>query len=95
MLEELSANDPDVNITEEILLLVGIVISIPIFMRYFSLSLENKLNRRLNVILGGFFVIWDLSFLIVVFYSLDPAYEIFHGFVHLILTVLIFQNAWK
>ncbi|MHA2252823.1 MAG: DUF6326 family protein [Candidatus Kariarchaeaceae archaeon] len=95
MIDEIRANESDVEITNELLLIMAIIMSIPIFMSFLSLTLKDKVNRRANIIIGLFFVVWDVGFLIAIIGWQDPAYEIFMGFVYLVFTSLVVWYAWK
>ena len=94
MLEEMIAGNTDVPITNELLLVMSIIMAIPIFMSFLSLTLNYKANRRANLSVGIFFVVWELVFLIFV-YSKSPAYEMFWGLAYLTFAALVVWYAWK
>jgi uncharacterized membrane protein len=94
MLEEMIAGNTDVPITNELLLVMSIVMAIPIFMSFLSLTLKYKANRRANLSAGIFFVVWELIFLILL-YSKSPAYEMFWGLAYLTFAALVVWYAWK
>ncbi len=94
MLEEMIAGNTDVPITNELILVMSMIMAIPIFMSFLSLTLKYKANRRANLSVGIFFVVWELIFLIFV-YSKAPAYEMFWGLAYLIFAALVVWYAWK
>ena len=96
-LKELIAGDTAVRVTRELLLVFAILFVIPIFMVFLSVALKDKANRRANIILGIFFVGFDLLFLILLLFVLpaSPAYDIFLAFVYPVFTGLVVWHAWK
>jgi hypothetical protein len=92
-LEEFIEGTSGMTITNELLLVMSIIFMVPIFMSFLSLTLKDKANRWANRIIGIFFVVFDLGFLII-FWE-PPAYEIFWGFVYLVFTALVVWYAWK
>jgi len=94
MLEEMIAGTSDIAVTNELILVMSIILAVPIFMSVLSLVIKEKANRLVNLGVGIFFVIWELVFLITV-YSQSPAFEIFWGLVYLIFAVLVVYFAWK
>jgi len=94
MLEEMIAGTSDIAVTNELILVMSIILAVPIFMSVLSLVIKEKANRLVNLGVGIFFVIWELVFLITV-YSQSPAFEIFWGLVYLIFAVLVVSFAWK
>ena len=96
ILEEIIAGDSQVPITHEFLLVMAIIMVLPIFMSFLSLTLKDKANRWANLSIGIFFVGFDLIFLIfTLFLWQAPAYEIFLGIVYLVFTALVVWYAWK
>jgi len=93
-LEEFIEGTTGMTITNELLLVMSIVFSVPIFMSYLSLTLKDKVNRWANRCIGIFFVVFDLMFLIL-FWQENPSYEIFWSFVYLVFTALVVWYAWK
>ena len=83
----------DVDITNELILGLGMLLSLPIIMTYLSVALETKWNRRLNLGLGTFFALFDLAFLLMILG--DPAFEIYYGFLYFVFTALVAWNAWN
>ena len=69
---------------------------VPIFMSFLSLTLQDKANRRANLIIGIFFAGFDLIFLILVLFVWQAlAYERILYVVYLVFTSLIVWHAWK
>ncbi len=93
-LKELVAGTTEIIVTNEMLLVMSIILAVPIFMSYLSLTLKDKANRRANLSIGIFFVVWELVFLIFV-YSQAPAYEMFWGIAYLVFAALVVWYAWK
>ena len=79
--------------TADVLLISAITMEIPIFMGALSLLLKEKVNRKVNMIIGIFFVLYSLMFLVSAF-SL-AAYEIVLASALVLLAVLIVGYAWK
>jgi len=94
VLEEMIAGTSGITVTNELLLVMSIVMAVPIFMSFLSLTLKDKVNRLANLSVGIFFVVWELVFLIF-FYIQSPAYEIFWGIAYLIFAALVVWYAWK
>ena len=94
MLAQFMDGTSQIAVTTELILIMSIVMAVPIFMSFLSLTLKDKVNRWANLIVGGFFVLWELVFLIFV-YSQAAAYEMFWGFVYLIFVALVVWFAWK
>ena len=78
ILEEMIAGTTDIQVTDELLLIMSILMSIPIFMSFLSLILPYKTNRFANLGVGIFFVAFEIIFMITVYLS-GPVYEIFWG----------------
>ena len=93
-LNELVSGTSEIPVTDMMLLILSIILSIPIFMSFLSLTLNAKANRRANLSVGIFFVLFELVFLIFV-YSQAPAYEVFWGFAYLIFAALVVRYAWQ
>ena len=93
-LKELVAGTTEITVTNEMLLVLSIIMAVPIFMSFLSLTLKDKANRWANLSVGIFFVVWELVFLIFV-YSQDAAYEIFWGIAYLVFAALVVWYAWK
>jgi len=93
-LKELVAGTSEIPVTNTMLLVLSIILAIPIFMSFLSLTLKDKPNRRANLGMGIFFVLFELIFLIFV-YSQAPVYEMFWGFTYLVFAALVVWYAWK
>ena len=92
-LNELLAGTTDIPVTNTMLLVLSIILSVPIFMSFLSLVLKEKANRRANLSIGIFFVAWEIFFLAFV-YSQAPGYEMFWGIAYLIFVSLVVWYAW-
>jgi hypothetical protein len=92
-LNELLAGTADIAVTDVMLVVLSAILAIPIVMSVLSLTLKDKVNRRVNLITGALFVVWELIFLIFV-YSQAPLYEIFWGFAYLVFVTLVVWYAW-
>lgn len=93
-LKELVAGTSEITVTNTLLLVMSIIMAIPIFMSFLSLTLKDRTNRWANLIVGTFFVMFELVFLIFV-YSKAATYEIFWGLTYLIFAALVVWYAWK
>ena len=93
-LNELVSGTTEIPVTNTMLLVMSMIVSIPIVMSFLSLVLKEKANRRANLSAGIFFVAWEVIFLIFV-YSQDAAYEIFWGVAYLLFVSLVVWYAWK
>ncbi len=94
MLEQLIAGTSEITVTNTLLLVMSIIMAIPIFMSFLSLTLKDKANRWANLIIGTFFVVWEVVFLIFV-YLPGAVYEIFWGIAYLVFAALVVWYAWK
>ena len=92
-LNELIDGTTDVIVTNQLLLIMSFVFSIPIFMTFLSLALKYKVNRLTNLIFGMFFVLFDLIFLVL--FLGEFSYETFWSFVYPIFPILIVWYALK
>ncbi len=93
-LREMIAGTFDFSVSNELFLVMSLIMAIPIFMSFLSLTLKERANRWTNLITGMFFVVWEIVF-IILFYINMPVYEIFWGVVYLVFAVLIVWYAWK
>ena len=93
-LKELVAGTTEITVTNEMILVMSMILAVPILMSFLSLTLKDKANRWANLSVGIFFVVWELVFLIFV-YSQDAAYEIFWGIAYLVFVALVVWYAWK
>ena len=96
MLEEMIAGTTAVQVTNELLLVMSILMAVPIFMSFLSLTLKYKANRRANISIGIFFVAFDLIFLGgTLFLRAFSAVETFWAIAYLVFTSLVVWYAWK
>ncbi len=95
-LKELLAGTSAVPVTNELLLVMSIIFAVPILMSFLALILKDKANRRANLSIGIFFVMFDLIFLgLALFLWPFSAYETFWSIVYLTFTTLVVWYAWK
>ncbi len=78
-------------VTQMSLLLISIVTIIPACMIYFSLTLNSKTNRILNIAMGIFHVIIGIVNII----GTTWYFYMFYGALLIIVAILIVLNAWK
>ncbi len=96
MLEEFIEGTTGMTITNELLSVMSIIFMVPIFMSFLTLTLRYPTIRKANLIIGIFFVVFDIAFLILsLFVNQEPAYEIIWGIVYLVFTALVVWYAWK
>jgi len=93
-LKQLVAGTSEITVTNTLLLVMSIILAVPIFMSFLSLTLKDKANRWANLIIGIFFVVFELVFLIFV-YLQAAGYEIFWGIAYLVFAALVVWYAWK
>ncbi len=95
-LNELVQGSSDVPVTSGLLLIMSIIFAVPILMIVLSLTLADKANRWANRILGIFFALFDLGFLVLaLFFWPFSSYEAFWSFMYLFFTGLVTWYAWK
>ena len=94
VLKEFVAGTTKVPITDAMLLGFSVILAVPILMSFLSLTLKYPTVRWANLIIGTFFVLFELYFLIS-FYLQDPAYEMFWGIAYLSFALLVVWYAWK
>jgi hypothetical protein len=94
VLKELVAGTTGAPITDAMLLGFSVILAVPILMSFLSLTLKYPTVRWANLIVGTFFVLFELYFMIS-FYLQDPAYEIFWGIAYLSFALLVVWYAWK
>ena len=92
-LKELVEGPTTVIVTNELLLIMSLIFSVPIFMIFLSLILEYKVNRLTNLITGIFFILFDLIFLVLFLGAFS--YETFWSIVYPVFPVLIVWYAWR
>ena len=93
VLKELVAGTAGVPITDAMLLGFSVILAVPILMTFLSLTLKYPTVRWANLIVGTFFVLFELYFMFA-FYLQDPAYEIFWGIAYLSFSLLVVWYAW-
>ena len=93
MLKELVGGTAEVPITEAMLLGFSVILAVPILMSFLSLTLKYPTVRWANLIVGTFFVLFELYFMFT-FYLQGPAYEIFWGIAYLSFALLVVWHAW-
>jgi hypothetical protein len=92
MLEDLIAGETEgLQITHELLLVSAVVMLIPIFMVFLSVTLPYKANRWANIIFGLFFIGFDL----VGLPTYTSAYAVLLILVGLLFNALTVWYAWK
>ena len=92
ILEKLIAGETEgMQITHELLLVSAIVMLIPIFMVFLSVTLPYKANRWANIIFGVFFIGFDLIGLP----TYTSAYAVVLIIVGLLFNALTVWYAWK
>jgi hypothetical protein len=94
MLKQLISGTSEITVTNELLLVMSIIMAVPIFMSFLSLTLPYKANRWANLSIGIFFVAFEIYFLIFV-YLPGAVYEIFWGIAYLVFAALVVWYAWK
>jgi heme A synthase len=94
MLRQLVSGTSEITVTNELLLVMSIIMAVPIFMSFLSLTLPYKANRWANLSIGIFFVAFEIGFLIFV-YLPGAVYEVFWGFAYLVFAALVVWYAWK
>ena len=94
VLNQMIAGTTDVPVTGQLILIMSTVMLIPIFMSFLSLTLPDRANRLANLIVGTFFVLWEIVFLLFVYIG-SPAYEVFWGIAYLVFVSLVVWYAWR
>lgn len=79
--------------TPDILLISAITMEIPIVMGALSLLLKDKANRKVNMIIGIYYLCYSLMFLFSSFFM--ATYEIVLASALFVFAVLIVMYAWK
>ena len=96
MLEEMIAGITDVPVTNGLLLVMSALFTVPILMSFLTLTLKHPAVRWANLVIGGFFVIFDLAFLLLALFAWQsPGYEVYWSFVYPVFTALVVWFAWK
>jgi hypothetical protein len=95
-LQSLIANTGAVVASRELLLVMSIIFVVPIFMSVLTLTLKYPVIRWANRIIGIFFALFDLVFLVLALFVWRSAgYEIVWSIAYLVFTILIVWYAWK
>jgi hypothetical protein len=95
-LKALLANTGPIVITPELLLVMSIIFVVPIFMSVLTLALKYPVVRWANRIIGIFFAMFDLVFLVLALFVWRSAgYEIVWSIAYFVFTILIVWYAWK
>ena len=93
ILEQIIAGEvAGMQITQMFLLGSAILMAIPSVMIFLSLTLNDKVNRWVNIILG---IIYTGVIIMTLLMPGTWAYYIFYGIVEVVLTALIVWHAWK
>ena len=90
-LKELVAGTTEITVTNEMLLVLSIILAVPIFMSFLSLTLPHSPNRWANIIVAIFFLLYTLIGL----GRYPSAYDRFLLFVSLVVNGLTVWYAWK
>jgi hypothetical protein len=93
VLREMVAGTAQVPITDAMLLGFSLILAVPILMSLLSLTLKYPTVRWANLIVGAFFVLFELYFMFAI-YLQRPAYEIFWGIAYLSFALLVVWYAW-
>lgn len=96
VLQSLIDNTGPIIVTSELLLVMSIIFVVPIFMSVLTLIMKYPVFRWTNRILGIFFFLFDLVFLVLALSIWDSTgYEIIWSIAYLAFTTLIVWYAWK
>jgi hypothetical protein len=80
-----------IQLINDLLLISAIIMVIPIILVYSSLTLPDRVNQWINILLAIFLFIFDF----VGLFTFTSAYGIFLIIVGLVFCILIVWNAWK
>ena len=95
-LKSLIANTGAVVASRELLLVMSIIFVVPILMSVLTLMLKYSVIRWANRIMGIFFALFDLVFLVLaLFVWRSTGYEIVWSIAYLLFTIMIVWYAWK
>lgn len=92
-LADLVGGTSAVQVSNELLLIMSLIFTIPIIMPILCLTLKDKANRWVNRTTGTFFALFDLAFLIL--FAWPFSYETVWSVMYLVFTALIAWYAWK
>lgn len=79
------------DVSQGTLLLVSAIVIIPALMIFISIALKSSLSRMLNIILGGLFILVNISNLT----GDNWAYYWVFGILEICTTLLIVRYAWR
>ena len=83
-------------VTSELLLVMSIIFVVPICMSVLTLTMKYPIFRWTNRIIGIFFFLFDLVFLVLaLFVWHSTGYEIVWAIAYLVFTTLVVWHAWK
>jgi hypothetical protein len=75
---------------------MSIIFVVPIFMSVLTLMLNYPVIRWANRIIGIFFALFDLVFLVLALFKWrSTGYEIVWSIAYLVFTILVVWYAWK
>jgi hypothetical protein len=95
-LQEMMGGESEVVATNELMLVMSIIMFVAIFMSFLTLTLRYPAIRWANLIIGIFFVAFDLVFLgMTLFLWQSPIYEKFWSTAYLVFTAPVVWYAWK
>jgi hypothetical protein len=95
-LQSILENSGAVVVSGGLLLVMSLIFVVPIFMTFVTLLLKYPAVRRVNLILGIFFALFDLVFLgLALFQWHSVGYEIVWSVAYLVCTTLVVWHAWK
>jgi len=90
------AGDSPVPVTNELLTIMSAIFVVPILMSVLTLTLKYPAIRSVTLILGIFFVAFDLVFLgLALFVWPFSAYETLWSIAYIVFTAMIVWYAWK
>lgn len=95
-LKALLAGDSPVPVTNQLLTIMSAIFVVPILMSVLTLTLRYPAIRRVTLVLGIFFVVFDLVFLgLALFVWPFSAYETLWSLAYVVFTATIVWYAWK
>lgn len=95
MLKSMLENTGSIKTTPELLLAMSIIFVVPILMSVLTLILKSSVSRWANRIIGIFYALIMLAFLILGFVLRSAGYEIVWATAQLVFTLLVVWYAWK
>ena len=91
----LSASTVPLGVAPELLLVMSMIFVGSIFMSALTLTLKSPVSRWANRIVGIFYALIILVFLVLAFVSRLPGYEIVWATEQLVFALLVVWYAWK